>query len=158
MTEIPVAQDQEALCSVEEAEKLMEDEPSEAMRTMLAAGILLASDEARSLGVESWTFATAPPAVSRIVAAAAARWVANPEGYLTSRAGDETLGWVDIGEEAGTIRFTKREERRLKNFRVKLGGFGSFEITAWNSRAPGLNTIYAEVPDGRRPFPLWADE
>lgn len=156
MTEIPVGQDEDALCSVEQVTRLMEDEATDAMLPMIAEGILIASDEARDLGVSTWSFTSAPPAAKRIVAAAVARWIANPEGYITSRAGDETLGWADLGEDAGAIRFTRRETERLRNFAVRLGGFGTFEVTAWNHRSPSGDTIYVDAP--RKPFPMWAAE
>lgn len=71
------------------------------------------SDDARFYGANAWTSTAVPRQVKNIVVRAAARFMRNPDGYVTSRAGDETLAWTDRKEDAGVATFTKQEQDQL---------------------------------------------
>jgi hypothetical protein len=115
-----------------------------------------ASELARGYGNKPWAdAATAPRMVKTLVLVACARYMRNPEGYVQSRAGDETLAWDELGDKAGSVYFTDREIKLLSGLGGK-GGIISAPITAWNGRVrkgPG----YVPVEGGGDPFPLFAD-
>lgn len=65
--------------------------------------------EAQVLG-KRWTPAGMPPIVAKCIRAAMIRWLRRPEGYVQSRAGDETLQWGEgDSEAAGAPVFTRAE-------------------------------------------------
>ena len=102
------------------------------------------SDDARTYGKLSWTIqATTPRQVRNLILRAAVRHMKNPDGFTQSRAGDETLGWTDRGEDAGAAYFTDREIKMLRLLNGK-STFHSVDTTAWGptrTRQEGL------VPD-----------
>lgn len=92
------------------------------------------SDDARYYGSDSWVDAlTTPRQVRNLVLRAAVRHMKNYEGFIQSRAGDETLVWTDRGEDAGSAYFTRREQNALRQMAGKGGGLGSFDTTAWGT-------------------------
>lgn len=142
------------LCTVDDVLALYDGGvDSEKVREMARRQVLYASDDARDLAGQEWTSTSVPAPISRIVAAAVARWLSNPDGLIQSRAGDETLAWADR-EDGDTVRFTEREQariRRIGNPRIK--GFGSIQISAYGEqRRP--HTLYVPSADGTKPFPL----
>src|SRR4051794_40804003 len=67
------------------------------------------SDEARFIAERDWeVVSTVPNLVRNTVVKAVARWAKNMNGYVQSRAGDETVVWSDLGPEAGAPEFTRR--------------------------------------------------
>lgn len=120
------------------------------------------SDDARHYGRESWTTpATTPRMVSKMVLRAAVRYMRNPDGYTTSRAGDETLNWnEDRTGQAGSAHFNDRE---IKAFRQIAGATGivSVPIYAFSkgraSGGPGwVSTGFTGTEN--KPFPMFADD
>ncbi|MDT0487767.1 hypothetical protein [Streptomyces doebereineriae] len=84
-----------------------------------------ASDLAPTYG-RDWPEDTAPRLVKTLPLKSAARYLRSPKGYTQSRAGDETLAWSNIGRDAGTVYFTRKEIRLLsrtgaEETRKKLG-------------------------------------
>ena len=72
------------------------------------------SNEARFFGSATWSGpTTSPQFVRTLVLKAAARYMKNVEGYVQSRAGDESVQWSEIPDIMGTASFTKEEERKL---------------------------------------------
>lgn len=114
-----------------------------------AAGALIdLSDEARHYGSSRWLDpATTPQAVINLVLRAARRHMKNYDGYIESRAGDESVRWSDKGVEfAGSAHFTPAEVLRLG----ELGGyrrstFHSVGVYAHNKGKEG--TAVGLVPD-----------
>lgn len=88
------------------------------------------SDDARFYGSQRWDELTAPRQVRSLVLRAAARYMRNPDGFVQSRAGDETIIWSDNGEEAGTARFTENERKILGALAGRGQGIVSVGITA----------------------------
>ena len=120
------------------------------------------SDDARYYGSASWDSGNAPRQVKTLVLRAAARFMRNPDGYLQSRAGDETLIWGDRGHESGSAYFTDKEQQQLAQLAGKNQGFYSVEVTAWgptNPDGPGYvpvdGSTYAGTP---KDFPLFQQE
>lgn len=125
-------------------------------RQMAAAALLEASDLAREYGRADWVDpASTPRLVINLVLAACVRYLRNPEGYTSSRSGDETVEW-SRSAAAGGVSFSRNEIRLLRS----IGGraqFGSVEISAWNSR-PAPATGYVPVAGPGSPFPLYASD
>lgn len=95
------------------------------------AAIADLSDDARFYGHSKWDATTAPRQVKSLVLRAAARYMRNPDGFVQSRAGDETLVWSDRGEEAATAAFTDKEQKMLAVMAGRGNGLISVGITAW---------------------------
>ncbi|GGK13209.1 hypothetical protein GCM10010124_02210 [Pilimelia terevasa] len=114
-----------------------------------------ASDLARGYG-RNWPVATVPALVRTLVLRSAARYMRNPDGYVTSRAGDEALTWSDLGAEAGTPYFTRPEKALL----ARLAGnhrLTSVPATAWQTKArPDDGTV--PVAGGGKHFPMFHPE
>lgn len=89
------------------------------------------SDDARFYGSNRWDSNTAPRQVKSLVLRAAARHMRNPDGFVQSRAGDETIVWSDGGEDSGTAHFTDREEKILASLAGRGTGLTSVSVTAW---------------------------
>lgn len=102
---------------------------------MATAALEDASDLARGIGKASWVDATvAPRLVRTTVLNACKRYMQNPAGYTQSRAGDETLGWADLGDKAGSVFFTENEERLIRGLAGQASGLYVASTYAWSAR------------------------
>lgn len=120
---------------------------------MIESAIEDASDAARDYGSPGWTDITAPSPVGRLVALAVARYMRNPDDFVTNRASDEMLGWAD---RPRIDWFTPDEISRLGRMgRPAVSGFGSIQLVAYTTRAPATDVM---VPWGDPPvgelFPI----
>ncbi|MFI1655623.1 hypothetical protein ACH4ZU_12050 [Streptomyces sp. NPDC020472] len=125
----------------------------------IAAGALMdASELAVSYGRE-WPEATVPRLVKTLVLKAAARYMRNPNGYIQSRAGDETLAWSDAhGRDAGTVYFTRDEIRLLADLAGRKRGIYSVSVTAWGTKLPQRDAAgHVPVDYAGDPFPMFDD-
>lgn len=114
------------------------------------------SDDARSYGRVTWLSPTsAPRQVRNLVLRAAARHMKNPDAFVTSRAGDETLGWTDRGEQGGSAYFTKSEISLLRGLSGR-GGFASVPLSSWQHTAGSVG--YVPAAGGGDPFPMFASD
>lgn len=95
-------------------------------RSVADGAITDLSDDARFYGSNSWISTAVPRQVKNLVVRAAARFMRNPDGYITSRAGDETIAWTDRKEDAAVATFTKQEQDQL----AELGGNTRAGITS----------------------------
>lgn len=120
-----------------------------------------ASDLARSYGRMTWTPDSAPRLVKSMVISAIRRFMRNPEGYVQSRAGDETLGFADLGHDAATIYFTPAEQKLLRGMAGTGGGIRSAGVQAWGPHTRLEARNLAQVPvsgwPGEKPFPYEAE-
>lgn len=123
------------------------------------------SEDARHYGLTSWTSENAPRQVKSLVRRAAKRYMTNHDGYNTSRAGDETVGWSDKAPQVasgGTAEFTPKERDMLREIAGNVNsGFYSTEIAGWGDPERPIGrkgTYYVPDPDGGKPFPLYAHE
>ena len=124
-----------------------------------APGYLIeASDLARSYGRLSWDEVTAPRMVKNIVIGAVRRFMRNPDGYITSRAGDEYVSWAENPTQAGSLVMTKEEIRLLKRL-AGVQSLRSVEIVAWGNSPRGYNgTVPISGYDGEKGFPYFGHE
>lgn len=115
------------------------------------------SEDARHYG-RSWPEPLlAPSMVKRLVLGAAQRFMTNYEGFVTSRAGDETLTWTDLGEDAGSPRFIQREINQLRQLGGHDNGFASVDVFTWSNR-PAYREQYIPLSTGDSMAYLTADE
>lgn len=102
------------------------------------------SDDARHYGKPTWSNPeNTPQPVINLILRAAARHMKNPDGYVTSRAGDEAITWTDRGELSGSATFTREEQLRLKEY----GGFQGRRLHSVNTFA-ATNRPAPERPAG----------
>ncbi|XVS66068.1 hypothetical protein ACQPYE_08445 [Actinosynnema sp. CA-299493] len=97
----------------------------------------------------------APQLVRTLVLGAAVRYMRNPEGYVTSRAGDETLTWAELGDRAGSAHFNRDELRALTSMSGKTALLTA-PVTSWATR-PKSDASYVPVTGGGKPFPMFSD-
>lgn len=95
------------------------------------------SDDVRIHG-KDWPL-PGPELIKRMVVRAAARYMRNPDGYETSRAGDETVSWGDRGGHNGTASFSSDELKAIKRLANPQSGFGSVGILAHGTRLQNAN-------------------
>lgn len=91
-----------------------------------------ASNLVRAYGLP-WTDDNAPATVKSIVAQATIRYLRNPDGYILSRAGDETVEWGQ-GASIGSVHLTEAEQRIIRNL-TRPAGLYSAPIYAFSSKA-----------------------
>lgn len=115
-----------------------------------------ASDLAREYG-KNWTdAASAPRLVRTLVLTACTRYMRNPDGYTTSRAGDETLAWGELGDKAGSVYFTEAEQRMLGG-KAGRSGLHSVLVSSWGpQRSAPVGMV--PVEGGGDPVPLYSSE
>lgn len=128
------------------------------------------SEDARYWGSSNWDSFTAPRQAKSLVLRAAARYMKNPDGYTTSRAGDETVMWSDETVSASPS-FTEGEQKMLAALAGRnTSGLWSADLTAWgpisksaprmiDPTKPGLEGYDATgyVPAAAGLFPFYAD-
>ena len=123
--------------------------------TRLATGALEeASELMRAYGRAGWDETKAPALIRRLIIKIVARHLRNPDGYIQSRAGDETLMWSDQRGNAAGIYLTPTEEALIK----KAAGNRSLlsvPIVAYRT-VERLNS-YVPVEGGGKPFPFTPD-
>lgn len=116
------------------------------------------SDDARFHGSTTWIDATvAPRQVKSIVLRATVRYLRNPDGYITSRAGDETLGWTDRGEDAGSASFSAKETKMLRQI-SGISTLHSVPLTAWGPMKATSDGFVPVDNTANEPFPLLLDD
>lgn len=127
----------------------------------LAVGFALGdmSDEARFIANRDWADPdNVPNAVRNTVVKAVVRWARNMNGYVLSRAGDETLQWSDVGPEASAPEFTAKEAKLIRavgDARVAPDFFGSVETYAYIPPGVRRDDGYIAVDGGGlKPFPF----
>jgi len=117
------------------------------------------SDEARYHAGRDWADPSAAPnQVRTTVIKAVVRWARNMNGYIQSRAGDETLSWSDLGREAGAPEFLPKEIKLLKAIgdgRTGAYRMGTAELTAYTPVNRTVDDNYVMVAGGgTKPFPF----
>ena len=104
------------------------------------------SNEARFHGSSTWSQPqTAPSYVRTLVLKAAARYVKNVEGYVQSRAGDESVQWSEIPDIMGTASFTKEEEKKLSQV-ARPSALTVGQTYAWSNRRASDDLLSRMVP------------
>lgn len=104
------------------------------------------SDDARHYGSDAWqTPAEAPRPVVNLVLRAARRHMKNPDGFTSSRAGDESVAFNEKGEDAGSAVFTRAEQDRLAEWG------GSKKVGFWSVGAYAYGRKFRKRVEGLVP-------
>lgn len=102
----------------------------------------------------SWDDTNAPPMVKSIILNAVKRYLVNPQGYVMSRSGTESVTWAEsLQDRAGGFYFTEEEKGMLRKFRASAqNGLHTVQVMAYNS---GTSTTPYRLPVdyGGRSFP-----
>jgi len=145
--------------TVDELAARLDFEMSPKERSMAEGALDDASMLVRAHG-KNWPDAvTAPYLAKTITLSAAKRYMANPDGFITSRAGDETVGWDEQGEQAGSVYLTAAEIKLLTRI-VRPNGLVSVPVIAYGpTRAtedvPGYVPAEGSI---NSPFPYFSSE
>lgn len=119
-----------------------------------------ASALARHYARRDWEDATkAPHVVKTLVLRACRRHMVNPDGYTTSRAGDEVIGWSDrSADRASSVEFLDTEVALLASLGGRSAGLVSVGVTAWNSRERPVSVGLVPVAGGTKAFPYYSSD
>ncbi|MFI5840551.1 hypothetical protein ACIA8K_12665 [Catenuloplanes sp. NPDC051500] len=124
-----------AYASLDELKERLDWDLDEGQERIAEAALQDASDLAMEYGRE-WPEDAPPRQVRVLVLRAARRFVENPQGYTTSRAGDETVQWSDAaGENAGSVYFTREEQKLLAGIAGRGVGLTSVTASAWGPQS-----------------------
>lgn len=160
------------LASIEDLKERLDRELDERELKMADAALVDASELARFHG-RDWTDPAATPRlVKTLILRACMRYMHNPEGYVISRAGDETLTFSDrVGsEQYGTVYFTADERRLLAELGGRTGTLSTAGASAWGTVEdwerhtgdcrPGRHSKLGlrPVDYGGDPFPLYVGD
>jgi hypothetical protein len=114
------------------------------------------SDEARFYAGQVWANLQEVPNLARVtVIKAVARWARNMNGYVISRAGDETVGWPEAAGEVGQATLSQREIKLLKAIgsgRTSVGAFGTISVVAYGKRVDA--DTYIAIQGSNRAIPF----
>lgn len=132
-----------AFADLEEVEDRLDFVLDEAYTKMALAALEDASVMAREYAKVNWPDYGAPRFVKQMVLNVVARYLRNPDGFVTSRAGDETVTWSDL-RGAATLRFTDEERADLAAILMGPQSFGSVGVFAHRSRQdpPAASEFY----------------
>jgi hypothetical protein len=141
------------LATIEELEAVLPFVMDDGERREATGALNDLSDEARHYGNPRWDgsddanpTAKPPYSITNLVLKAARRHMKNYEGFISSRAGDEAVGWTDRKEDAGSATFTREERERIKI----IGGnqrSGFHSVDMFSSHKPGTTpTMPGLVP------------
>lgn len=145
----------EPLVSLEELQDRLHFDMDEGEQREATGALEYLSDEAREVGLASWsTPEKAPQTVRSIVLKAAIRFMKQYEALVQSRAGDETAIWSDLGQDMGTAFLNDREIKSLRRI-AGQGGIISAPVFAWDDTEKTDNSselVYATDNDEGIPF------
>lgn len=125
------------------------------------------SNDARMYGRDWPDPALAPRYIKTLVLKAAQRYMRNPDGYVQSRAGDETTTWSDNHAVQGSPEFSPAEIKMIRELAGKTGGIGSAPVQAGDGykypgyRLPDDGTYdegYVPVIGGGKGFPMFSSD
>lgn len=142
------------LVSFEDASSRLNYRLSEIEQKVLAGAITDASDLARAYGAPAWTAQTVPFGVKAIIYNALRRFMANIDGVLLSRAGDETLQWSDLRARTGTVFFDAEDQARLREAAGTSRRVWSVDSFAYDASRARPDSNMVPVANGGSPFPF----
>lgn len=145
--------------TVEELVRRLDFDLSEQELAMAETALEDASALVRAHG-KPWPDPALAPAIAKsITVSAARRFMVNPDGLMQSRAGDETLAWDGLGEQAGSVYLTKAEIKLLQRI-ARPNGITAVPLSAWGPVRERWDTPGAAVyvpADNGEPFPYYAE-
>lgn len=131
------------------------DEDEERMATGALEDL---SEWARFHSGRDWPSAASAPRLAKTtVLKAAKRLMNNPDGFVQSRAGDETLVYTDRLDDAasaGTAYFTPDEIKTLKALGGRVAAFGAVQVVSWDTK-PCAPQGYVPGAPGTKAFPMF---
>jgi hypothetical protein len=150
----------EDFATVEDVQAGLEWTLSASEETLCTGALTTLSGDARFYGREWFDRSDAPYQVHNLVVKACRRYLRNPDGYITSRAADETVTWTDRRQEAGEAHFTDREIEQLRSLGGNESQIHSAQLSAYG---PRKNVQEGYVPVARdvgreKPFPFFSDD
>lgn len=117
------------------------------------------SDDARRYGRRTWTATSAPYEIKRLVCRAVQRHMKNYDGFIQSRAGDESVTWTDRGDDAGSAYFTEKEIQAIRLVAGHGGGLHTAQMSWGTTFAPDRKSSVGMVlDDAGVPFPYFPDD
>lgn len=141
------------LVTVEDLTDTLEWTPDADELRLVSATLEDLSDLAVFHGSAAWTTPqNTPLGVKRLILKAARRFLRNPDGYTTSKAGDETVGWSDRDPNLGNAQFTPDEVKMLKTWGRKPT---IVSVEVYHSSQKASEDICLQVIGGK-PFPYYA--
>jgi hypothetical protein len=149
----------EPLATLEELKNRLDWTLDDQEETVATSALEDASSLVRAYGL-NWSPENVPPVIKSIVLASARRLMVNVQGLTVSRAGDETLGWSDIGDKAGSVYLTTDERQIIAGIARGSQTVTSVSTYAWGTEGRGhkIGASYVPVSYGGKPFPFFASE
>lgn len=146
----------EAFATLDDLEGRLDFDLTEAESRMAQNALEDASDMVRDYG-RTWPDPfTAPRTVRTVVLAACVRYMKNIDGYVSSKAGDETITWSDLRSEMGAVSLNDREIKLITKLAGR-SGLASAPMVAWGTK----NTApegYVPTEGGGKAFPLYTSD
>lgn len=143
-----------AFADLEDLQDRLDFELDEVQMRMAIAALEDASEDARGYSGINWQDHLAPRWVTSIVLRVCADYMRNPDNFITSRAGDETVSWADAKGKR-SLHFKDYEIERLRacGKRNTIGSIGTY---AWRSGTSVPNGFVPTDPPGDL-FPFFAE-
>lgn len=141
----------EPFATLEELVDGLEWELDEGERRLAVQTLDEASDLVRAYG-RNWTPENVPAFVKRLTLKVTARFLRNPDAYVSSRAGDETVAFQEVGAEHVGVYLTREEQKLVKKF-TRAPGIVSVPIIAHGTVERPLARL-VPVDYGGEPFPF----
>lgn len=144
----------DTFASLEELKKRLDWTLDDGEERVAETALEDASDLARAYG-RDWDPTTAPRLVRTLVLKASARYMKNYQGYILSRAGDETVQWSDkAGEDMGTVYFSKDEIKLIEGLAGRRTSLISVPVVAYKEKY-ALDNGHRPTYPGGKDFPLF---
>jgi len=106
-----------------------------------------------------WTSRASAPALARTITRnAVRRLLNNSEGLVLSRAADETVGFADVGDKAGTVYLTGEEKLMIRELAGRNEDISTAAISPFGTKDPNPDVGYVPVASGGKPFPMFPSE
>lgn len=135
------------------------DDP--ALKSMAEAALEDATSLVLAEGRPTWTPYNCPHVAKTVVLAAARRHMTNPDGFTTSRSGDEAVGWDGVGGDALAVYLTDAEVKRIRRA-TNVGTLSAVQTFVFGpNSAPrgGARSGVGYVPaEGGSPFPMFSGD
>jgi len=107
----------------------------------------------------AWPIRDEAPALARTITRnSVKRLLHNSEGLVLSRAADETVGFSDVGDKAGTVYLTDEEKLMLRSIAGRDEDISTAPISPWGTKDPNPDVGYVPVASGGKPFPMFPSE
>jgi len=148
----------EPLATVEEVTSRVDRDLTDKEIGTIQGHIEDASALVRFHGLKWPTRAEAPALARTITRNSVKRLLHNSEGFTISRAADETVGFADIGDKAGTVYLTDEEKLMLASLAGNDVSISTAAISPYGTQDPNPDVGYVPVSYGGKAFPMFPSE